>query len=179
MVPKDDIGLSDSKAVYDSTLTIPGEFLRSSELPPSTYLSRIECAVAGFALPPPHHDLQSLPCQLLAALILAKYVFVWEDALIPSLAPLYRGPYLVLEWRDKFFSLQIGSRTDVVSVDRLKSEFSDEPVLVALPPARGHPVLRAPDPVLSPPIVLVLPSPTPPVPPARRVCFQLPPSAPA
>ena len=61
------------------------------------------------------------------------------------MAPLYRGPYLVLERKDKFFRLQLGSRTDVVSVDRLKSAFQ-----AASPPARGQsiscPALGAPDP---------------------------------
>ena len=70
-----------------------------------------------------------------------KYVFVWEDASIPSLAPLYPGPYLVFEWRDKLFRLQIGPKTDVVSMDCLKPVFSDKPVLPVLPPARDRPDL--------------------------------------
>ena len=81
----------------------------------------------------------------------AKYVFVREDASTPSLAPLYRGPYLVLERRTKFFHLQLGSRTDVVSVDRLKHVNSADPVSVAVPPAPGRPALRVPEPVLRPP----------------------------
>ena len=116
------------------------------ELPPSSYLSKIEravpgFAVPGFAVPPPHHVFQAPPCQLPVALLSAKYVFVREDASIPSLAPVYRGPYLKLEQRDKFFRLQIGSGTDVVSVDCLKPVFSDKPVLPALPPACRHPAL--------------------------------------
>ena len=102
-IPKDDTGLSVSKAVYGSPLTVPGEFLGSPELPPSSYLSKIEQAVAGFTFPPPHHVLQSPPCQQPAVLMSAKYVFIQEDASTPSLAPLYRGPYLMLEQRYKFF----------------------------------------------------------------------------
>ena len=109
----------------------------------------------------------------------AKYVFVREDAFIPSLAPLYHGPYLVLEQRDKFFRLQIGSRTDVVSVHCLKPVFSDKPVSPALPPARGRPALQVPGLIIDPPVVLDLPSATLPVRPERRVHFQLPPSVPA
>ena len=74
--PKDDIGLSVSKAVYSSPLTVPGEFLGSPELPPSAYLSKIKQAVTGFTVPPPHHVPQSLPHQLPAALCSAKFVFV-------------------------------------------------------------------------------------------------------
>ena len=83
---------------------------------------------------------QSPPHQLPAALLSAKFVFVQEDASNPSLAPLYNGPYLVLEQRDKFFCFQVGFRTDVVSVDRLKPVFSDEPVSPAILPTRGRPV---------------------------------------
>ena len=153
-VPKDDSGLSVFEAVYGSPLTVPGEFLGSPELPPSSYLSKIERAVPGFAVPPPHHVFQSPPCQLPVALLSAKYVFVREDASIPSLAPVYRGPYLKLEQRDKFFRLQIGSGTDVVSVDCLKPVFSDKPVLPDLPPPHGRLALCALDPILCPPVVL-------------------------
>ena len=97
--------LSVSEAIYGSPLTIPGEFLRSPELPLSTFLSKIQQAVAGFAVPPPHHVLQSPPHQLPAALLSAKYMFVGEDVSFLSLAPLFCGPYLLLEQRDKFFCL--------------------------------------------------------------------------
>ena len=77
-----------------------------------------------------------------------------DDASIPSLAPLYCGPYLVLEKHDKYFHLQLGFRTNVVSVDRLKPIFSSDPVSVAVPLARGHSVLHPPDPALRPPDLL-------------------------
>ena len=108
-VPEDDTGLSISEAVYGAPFAIPGEFLGSPELPPSSYLHKIECAVAGFAVPPPHHVRLSLPLQFPSALMSTKYVFVHEDASVPSLAPLYQGPYLVLQRRAKFFRLQLGS----------------------------------------------------------------------
>ena len=91
-VPNDGTGLSVSEAVYGFPLNVPGEFLGSLELPPSTNPSKIEQAVTGFPIPPPHHVPQFPPCQLLAALLSAKFMFVQEDASIPSLAPLYLGP---------------------------------------------------------------------------------------
>ena len=69
---------------------------------------------------------------------------------------------LVPEQKNKIFRLQLGSGTDVVSMDRLKPVFSDEPVSVALHPAHGRPVLRASVPVLSHPELLALPSAAPP-----------------
>ena len=113
---------------------VPGEFLGSPELPPPAFLRKIEEAVSGFAVPPPHHIQVSLPNQL----------------------PLYRGPYLVLEQRDKFFRLQIGSKSDAVSVDCLKPAFSEDPIEPALRPVRGRPPSRPrlavpPEPVVPPP----------------------------
>ena len=51
------------------------------------------------------------------------------------------GPYEVLERSDKYFTLQVGSRQDRVSIDRLKVAIvdSDGPVQVAQPPKRGRP----------------------------------------
>ena len=69
-----------------------------------------------------------------------------EDASVPPLAPLYLCPHLVLEWQTKFFHLQLDDRTDVVSVDRLKPAFSDEPISPALLSLSGRPAL-APAPV--------------------------------
>ena len=129
-VPKDETLLSVSEAVYCFSLTVPGEFLGSPELPPALFLQKIENNLTGFAVPLPHP-----PQQLPPALLTAEFVFVQEDASIPSLAPLYQGPYLVLERKDKFFRLQLGSRTDVVSVDRLKPAFSEDPIQAASPPA--------------------------------------------
>ena len=75
-VPKDDIGLSVSKAVYGSPLTVPGEFFGSPELPLSSFLPKIENTVAGFAVPPPHHVQHYPPLQLPPALLAAEFVFV-------------------------------------------------------------------------------------------------------
>ena len=96
-VPKDDTGLFVSEAVYGAPLTVPGEFLGSPELPPSSFLIKIKEAVARFAVSPPHHVRHSSPHWCPPALLLAKFVFAHENASVPSLAPLYRGPYLVLE----------------------------------------------------------------------------------
>ena len=114
------------------------------------FCKKIENALTGFTVPQPHHVSNSPPQQLPPALLTAKFVFVREDASILSLAPLYRGPYLVLERKDNFFRLQIVSRTDVVSVDCLKLAFLEGPIQAASPPAQGCstncPALCAADP---------------------------------
>ncbi|XP_023322535.1 uncharacterized protein LOC111696949 [Eurytemora carolleeae] len=118
--PKDDTGLSVSEAVYGAPLTLPGELVDVPELLPDTFLRKVNRAVEGFAVTPPHHVRPVPPVQLPAALISAKYV---------------------------------GSKQDVVSVDRLKPVFSDTPVTTALPPPRGRPRLKpAPAPATTPPL---------------------------
>ena len=122
-VPKEDTGFSISEAVYGSALTIPGEFLDGPELPSSQFLSKIRKVISGFSIPPPHHVPQQPPTEVPAPLWTAKFIFVREDVSKPSLGPLYRGPYLVLERRSKFFHLQISQKVDSVSVDRLNQCF--------------------------------------------------------
>ena len=38
---------------------------------------------------------------------------------------LYRGPFKVLERREKYFKLDLGNRHDMVSLDRIKPAFMD------------------------------------------------------
>ena len=87
-VPKEDTGFSVSEAVYGSALTIPGEFLDALELPNSQFINKIRKVIAGFSTPPPHHVQHLPPTELPAALRIAKFVFVREDASKPPLAPL-------------------------------------------------------------------------------------------
>ena len=133
-----------SEAVYGSPLTLPGELVDVPELLPDAVIRKVNRAIDGFAVPPPHHVRPVSPVQLLSALLTAKYVFVREDAVISSLAPRYRGPYLVIDRQSKYFRLHIGSKQDVVSLDRLKPVFSDAPVTPTLPPS--SPVASSPDP---------------------------------
>ncbi len=58
---------------------------------------------------------------------------------MPPFAPLYAGPYAVLERGEKVFRLQVGDREEAVSLDRLKPHTGAEPVQPAVPPKRGRP----------------------------------------
>ena len=91
--PKDDSGFSPAEAVYGSNLSLPGEFLKHSEIPLESFLRKIDLAVQGFSGPPRQHV---TPQPLPRALMEAKYVFVQDNASKPPLSLLYRGPYLVL-----------------------------------------------------------------------------------
>jgi hypothetical protein len=73
----------------------------------------------------------------LQRLQLAEFVYVRRGGVIPPLSPLYMGPYKVLSRSEKVFSLSMGGRTKVESVDRLKLHLDDAPVTAASPPQCG------------------------------------------
>ena len=100
-------------------------------------MDRIQSALRGLTMPPPHH-VTPPSARVPTALASAEYVFVREDASILPLSQLYHGLYEVLSHQDKFFSLEIGSKQDTVSIDRLKPVLG--PVLCPQqPPWRGRP----------------------------------------
>ncbi len=110
MVKKKDGGwrpCRDYEAMYGTAHTIPGEILDSPELPSSGFLSKIERAITGFVIPPPQHIHSWTLSELPASLVNSQFVFVCEEASIPSLALLYRSLYLAVEWWNKFFRLEI------------------------------------------------------------------------
>ena len=55
------------------------------------------------------------------ALQSCTHVFIRKPPSKPPLAPAYDGPYQVLQKRKKYFTVDINSRVDNVSIDRLKA----------------------------------------------------------
>jgi hypothetical protein len=74
-----------------------------------------------------------------AALATCTSVYVRRGGTLPLFAPLYTGPYTVLELGEKIFRLQVGDREEAVSVDRLKPHMAAEPMQPAVPQKRGRP----------------------------------------
>lgn len=142
VAPKEDNGLSSAEVLYGSTLTVPGDFLGCPESPTEDFLLRLRSTVDKIPLPMVHNR-SPTGTGIPEALRLAQFVFIRHDATIPPLAPRYHGPYKVLEHGPKVFRLQIGNKSDVVSVDRLKPAFSFESFSPADPPRRGRPPLPA------------------------------------
>ena len=50
--PEDDSRFSPAEALYGTNLSLPGEFLERSELPPDVFLRKVEREVLGFSGPP-------------------------------------------------------------------------------------------------------------------------------
>ncbi len=58
------MGLSVSKGIYGSPVTLPGELVDVPEMPPDTFLGKVERAIDGFTIPPPQHVCIVSPSQL-------------------------------------------------------------------------------------------------------------------
>ena len=72
-------------------------------------------------------------------------MLVRHTAAAPPLTPLYDGPYLVTARAPTHFTLQVGNRTEIVTIDRLKPAFLPTGTPPAEPPRRGRPpILRTP-----------------------------------
>jgi transposase InsO family protein len=137
--PKEDSGVSTAEMLYGSPLSLPGQFLASKEPPPERFLSQLQELAAGF-VPPPIRPPPIGPA-VSPALLAARFVYIRRGAAASSLAPLYEGPFAVVESGVKVFRVQVGPRVEVVSVDRLKPHLGADTPNTASPPARGRPPL--------------------------------------
>ena len=144
--PKEDLRASSAEMVYGTPLTVPADLLvpSSASADVSVHLQQLRETVSSLA-PSPTSAHGTLPVQLPTDLCSARYVFVRRDCHRRPLQRPYEGPFRVLQPGSKHFKLQIGARTESVSIDRLKAAHLDlsQPVHVAQPPPRGRP-RRAP-----------------------------------
>ena len=122
--PKDDLGFSQLRLFLVLPFLSQASSLNTLKSP-DTFLRHVEQAVTCFSGPPRHHVLpQPQPQCLPRALLEAEFVFVSDDASKLPLPPVFGG----------FFVLQIGDKSDSLSLDRLKPVISAVPVTPAVPP---------------------------------------------
>ena len=97
----------------------------------------------------------------------AKFVFVRKDKHRPPLCRPYEGPFKVLEPGEKDYKVMRHGKTEIISVDRLKSAHLDitaSPTFPSKPtvPAPIHTRVKANPSSFNPPLCPPLPPPTPP-----------------
>lgn len=147
--PKEDLQTSSAQLVYGEALTVPGDFLPE----PIPGLTRPPVSAAVRQLMPIPTSQHGRPAvRVPAALFTAEYVFMRDLAHHGPLSYPYTGPYKVISRNDKTFNLQVGDKTETVTIDRLKPAHLDldKPVAVARPPPRGRPPVRPLEPATPP-----------------------------
>ena len=143
--PKEDLGSSSAEMVYGTPLTVPGDFVSQSLQQPNqaAALPQLRQKVGSLKpIPTSQHGrpASSVPLSLGDS----QFVFLRRDSHRTPLQRPYEGPYRVLQHGDKTFTLDMGGKDKVVSVDRLKPAHLDneQPIVVAQPPRRGRPPAR-------------------------------------
>ena len=130
--PKDDLQSSSAELVYGEPLIVPGTFITSNTIP------WIPAYVNRPAIPTTSHGrcTSSIPSQLKTS----QFVFVRHDSHRTPLTRPYAGPYRVISHGEKTFTIQMGSKEERISIDRLKPAHCDmDRVQLACPPRRGRP----------------------------------------
>jgi len=117
----------------DSSCTC--QILHVSNVPPPPTMPLSYAAAAN--TPPAH-------------LARAEYVYVRVGGQQKPLAAPYAGPYLVVSKGAKTFTIQVGQRQEIVSVDRLKPHTGLGPVSPAEAASRGRPPKMSAAPSIQP-----------------------------
>ena len=143
ITPKEDLdGASPAEMVYGQPLTIPGDMIQTG--PPqqvNQHLREIRAQMESLKpTPTSAHGAKATGFHVPKALETAKYVYIRRGETKRSLQTPYTGPYAVVAKADKWFDVQVGTRTERISIDRLKvAQVAPGDVKVAQPPLRGRP----------------------------------------
>ena len=140
--PKEDLGCSSAELVYGTPLTVPGDFVPSLTIHSDhrNHLQRLREQIRTLA-PIPTSQHGTVCGSVPGSLQQAKFVFIRRDAHRGPLQRPYEGPFKVIQTGSKTFLVDIGGKSETISVDRLKPAHVDleQPVKVAVPRPRGRP----------------------------------------
>ena len=121
---KNDVGALPAEMVYGTQLHLPGQFQGPTRTGTVavTFLDDLRRAMTELHPTPTVHHRPNTPPQphIPAGLQDCRMVFIQKDGQIPPLSFKYEGLYEVVERVAKFFKVRIGSKTNTVSIDRLK-----------------------------------------------------------
>ena len=87
------------------------------------YTVRLKADMAAAKYPETAWHTTTVRAQIPAALRSADFVFVKHGARRAPLTRPYDGPFRVLERGEKFFKVKVGTKEQVITVDRLKPAF--------------------------------------------------------
>ena len=125
--PKEDISASTAELLYGTPLVLPCSFWPSEETTSRQdmlqFLRQASETVAKLVQPPKVRRKETV--FIPASLESCAHVFIRDDKVKPPLTPPYSGPFKVLERGELSFKVQIGEKSDWVSIARLKPAFTD------------------------------------------------------
>ena len=125
---KEDLGCSAAEMVFGMPLRVPGQFFDSqpAQMPdPTDFVDRLRMIMSRLKPVQPRHPTNS-PSFVHKDLKGCTHVFIRTDAVKRPLESPYKGPYKVLDRNEKCFKLLIGSKSDMVSIDRCKPAYLEE-----------------------------------------------------
>ena len=119
---KEDIGCSSSELILGTTLRLPGQFFSDNDetVSHTEYRGRLLTLMKSLKPSLPREP-RRRSSSLEKALRTCTHVFVRDDGSPTSLQLGYTKPFPVLDKEDKYFILDLGYRTDSVSIDTLKA----------------------------------------------------------
>jgi hypothetical protein len=138
--PKGGLWLSSVEMVYGEPLTLLSEFLEGAERSLPGFTQQLRQKMNDFVPPTTRPQPHQLSSTSHASLLQAEFMYVKRGLAVPSLAPLYAGPYKVVERGEKYFRLDMGGHTEAVSTDWLKPHLGSSPLQPARPPKIGQPL---------------------------------------
>ena len=148
--PRESDSISSFERTFGVPPILPGDFWSSAETPNHKFLMEFQRVIETYT-PPSSSPNRSISPAVPADLSSCRFVFIRVDGSgRPPLAPLYLGPFLVLERYRSSFKLQVGTRQEVVIISRLKPAFTPDDAEPVQPPKRGRPRKLQPSEVQQP-----------------------------
>ena len=125
---KTDINCTAAEMVYGSSLRIPGEFVTSSQTvveDPVSYVARLKDHMSRIRPTPTR--VSQRDAYIDKNLHASTPVYVRHDAVRKPLQSPYDGPYEVVSRGTKTIKIRKNGRTDTVSIDRVKTAYTEVP----------------------------------------------------
>ena len=127
---KQDLNCSAAEMVFGEALRLPGKFFVSADgdcaADPAFVVDLRQKMRHMRPVPPVWHGGEARRNYVPLELAAATHVFVRVGAQRGPLQSPYQGPFKVIDRQCKFYKLDLGTRQDTVSIDRLKPAFLEE-----------------------------------------------------
>ena len=141
---KDDLGFSTSEITIGKPLGVPGQLLSAehNNVPSqSNYRQQLTQYLNSLRPTEPRHP-SARKTNMERALEGCTHVFIQNTPNKPPLDPTYNGPFRVLRKHTKYFTVELVSRIDNISIDRIKAAHSIQPVSDPTPANQPQPYVN-------------------------------------